>query len=135
MLRFMGGAVVAALLLTLACGTSDKDPSQGSAGQAAGGTAHGGASNAGMNTGGNGAGQAGKGGSPAGAGGTLMLGNSPAEACIAYGLAVCSRQVQCSNVSLEVWPVPSCIAVTYECPDLSFSPGATRTVAGLLACA
>ncbi len=88
-----------------------------------------------MNAGGNGAGQAGTGGSPLGSGGTLMLGNSPAEACIAYGLAVCSRQVQCSNGSLEVWPVPSCIAVTYECPDLSFSPGATRTVAGLLACA
>jgi hypothetical protein len=62
----------------------------------------------------------------------VVLGDTPAEACIAYGWAVCSRREACRVGSPGV---ANCTSLTLSCPDLSFSPGATRTVAVLKECA
>jgi hypothetical protein len=53
---------------------------------------------------------------------------------MAYALAVCSRGRQCSDPTAP-FPNPECLRVAESCPDLVFSPGATRTVEGLKACA
>ena len=110
----------------LACGTSgtSSQPSAGGAtngGTSAGGTGAGAGSS-------NGAGNA-NGGSSAG-GGASPLGDSPAEACVAYALAVCNRQAECGGDNGD-----RCLSAALNCPDLTASPGSTRTVEGLKACA
>lgn len=82
-----------------------------------------------MSGGAGGAGGASSGGANAGSGG-LVLGDSNTEACIAYAMAVCARQDQCSGTRGG-----DCLRVSYSCPDLVFSRGATRTPAVLKACA
>lgn len=125
-------AGVVAMSCALGCGNSSSSQASGAAGSA-GGLA--GASNAGGNAGttavGGSAGQAGgAGNSGVGGAGGLVLGDSPTEACIAYVLAVCTRQAQCSGGSAE-----RCLEASFACPDLTSSPGATRTVADLQVCA
>jgi hypothetical protein len=68
-------------------------------------------------------------GGGSGGGGSIVLGDSLTEACIGYVMAVCERQSACAAGGL------GCLASSYQCPDLTNSPGATRTVAGLQACA
>jgi hypothetical protein len=86
----------------------------------AAGTSAGGASAAGgVSTGGSSTGGVG-----------FTLGDSKTEACIAYVLAVCGRQAQCAGSQNG-----NCLRVSESCPDLVFSPGATRTVEVLQACA
>jgi hypothetical protein len=96
----------------------------GSAGQQAGGSA---ASGAGM--GGAGGSQAVAGAS--GSAGGLTFGNSLTEACIAYALAVCERGIECRGGGTS----SNCLSSTLGCPDIVTSPGSTRTVATLQACA
>lgn len=118
------------------CGNSSSSGPSGASGNAAvagasGNSAgSGGASNvAGSSSNGGSAGSA----AGAGSGGlsSLNLGNSLTEACIAYALSVCTRQAQCHGGSGA-----SCLtSVTLACPDLTSSPGSTRTVEGLQACA
>jgi len=68
-------------------------------------------------------------GANAGTGG-FVLGDSKTEACIAYALAVCARQAQCAGRQVD-----GCLSGTLLCPDVTFSPGSTRTVADVQACA
>ena len=77
-----------------------------------------------------GSGTASAGGDSASGGSGIVLGDSLTEACIAYVLAFCDRQATCGAGSSA-----GCLASTYQCPDLTDSPGSTRTVAGLQACA
>jgi hypothetical protein len=117
--------------LALACGGSGTGPMKGSGGGMSGAAA-GGAATSGT---GGGAGQAGSAGTvmsgnSAGSGGSLVLGDSPGEACIAYALAACSRGAECDGRGASY-----CVQASFGCPDLVFSPGATRTPAGLKACA
>ncbi len=55
---------------------------------------------------------------------------SRAEACIAYLTAACKRGAECGG-----YDPGDCFAFTRACPDATFAPGSTATVAGLLACA
>ena len=122
---FLVGGLVAPLL---ACGTSGTsvptpaggamDGGSGSGGGGAGGGA-GTFNDAGNVTGGSGA-----------AGGTSPLGDTLAEACIAYALAVCRRNSECFGGNGD-----DCLGATWRCPDLTSSPGSTRTVEGLKECA
>ncbi len=121
------------VLLALGCGGTEKpanpSASGGHAGSSTGGSA--GAQASGGSAGNSTPGGSSSGGS-SGSSGLLgiVLGDSPAEACIAYALAVCTRRDECRGQSGA-----TCITATLGCPDLTFSPGATRTVEGLQACA
>jgi len=95
----------------------------------AGASPSGGGASAGASVGGERTGGASAGGESAG-GASLVLGDSKTEACIAYALAVCRRQSECSGSTGG-----DCWSVSFDCPDLAFSPGATRTPAVLKACA
>jgi hypothetical protein len=66
----------------------------------------------------------------AGAAGTGARANTKSDACIAYATAVCERREECRGTT-----VGDCYMYTRLCPDLTFSPGSTRTVDGLYACA
>lgn len=137
-MRAVGGSLGCGFLISLlvaGCGNSSSSGTGGASGNAGvagsssntAGSPSGGAANA---AGSNGAG--GSAGSSAGSGGLsgLNLGNSLTEACMAYALAVCTRQAQCHGGSSA-----HCLSVTLSCPDLTASPGSTRTVEGLQACA
>ncbi len=66
------------------------------------------------------------------AGSSVTLEKGAASACIAYALAVCERQKACG----VGFTSERCLAnVAGECPDLVFSPGSTRSAAGMQACA
>jgi hypothetical protein len=131
-----GLGVVLAGLAAAGCGNSSSSGPGGASGNAsvagssssAAGSSSGGAENsAGSNSGGGSAGSSAGGGGLSG----LNLGNSLTEACMAYALAVCTRQAQCHGGSGA-----ECLrTVTLSCPDLTSSPGSTRTVEGLHACA
>jgi hypothetical protein len=122
-------------LMLLGCGSTAASGPQAAGGTQAQASAGSGAGTAGDSAssggaaGGVGGIKAGAGSSSGGAGG-LVLGDSKTEACIAYVLAVCTRQDQCSGSSGG-----NCLWVSNSCPDLAFSPGATRTPAVLKACA
>ncbi len=75
-------------------------------------------------------GAGGVGGSGGGTGGGLPLGDSLTDGCIAYALAACGRMEECEGRGAG-----RCLGATFACPDLVSSPGATRTAAGLKACA
>ncbi|MES1187530.1 MAG: hypothetical protein ABUL60_27170 [Myxococcales bacterium] len=136
-----GFAASLAGLFLLACGSTASSGPEATGGahqQASGGSGAGasgassasGAASGGANgSGGASRGGAGAGGSSAGVGG-FTLGDSKTEACIAYVLAVCGRQDECSGSTGG-----DCLRVSNACPDLVFSAGATRTVATLQACA
>ncbi len=133
----LGGGAFLVGLLVAGCGNSASSSHPGASGNAGvagsssgtAGSSSGGANNsAGSNSGGGSAGSSA--GSGSGGLGSLNLGNSPTEACIAYVLAVCGRQAQCHGGSGS-----QCLSVTLSCPDLTSSPGSTRTVEGLQACA
>jgi hypothetical protein len=127
-----GFGVVGLGLAAAACGSSSSSGPKGasgnagvaSAGSSAGGSSGGVGNTAGANSGGGAAGSGGGGLSG------LNLGNSMTEACMAYVLAVCGRQAECNGISSAY-----CIEVTLQCPDVVSSPGSTRTVEGLQACA
>ena len=134
----MRAKTLGVLLLALGCGGTDK-PGKSSAtgGQSAGGTTStagssssggNGSGGAGTNTSGNNAGGSGGSSNPIG----VTLGNTPAEACIAYAWAVCSRREECRGYDTGHI---NCTTATIDCPDLSFSPSATRTVEVLKQCA
>jgi hypothetical protein len=53
-----------------------------------------------------------------------------AEACLAYSVAVCERLAECGGYSDA-----DCLTFGDRCPDSTASPGATRTIEGLKACA
>lgn len=131
-------ALIAAGALAWGCGssTSGGPPTGGSGpGNGGGSSSTSGSANgdAGGSVGGSAAAGQSMGGSVGGgAGGSnaSTVGDTPAEACIAYARAVCGRLVECQGLS----PSACDYAVT-DCPDVYFSPGSTRTVAGLKACA
>lgn len=129
MSRTLKRLAVAAALCELGCGGSGHS-SPAAAGSSAVAGAGGASSSGGAS--GSAVGPGGSGGSSAGgaSGGTLALGDSLAEGCIAYASAVCLRDAECSGYSGAF-----CSDVTSDCPDLIASPGATRTAAGLKACA
>jgi hypothetical protein len=120
----------AAGLMALSCGTAQGGGAKASGGQGTGGQGQAGSGVAGSLASG---GAGGNGGSSAG-GSTgakgPVLGDTPAEACIAYALAVCTRRDECNMIAPG-----NCLSASESCPDLAFSPGATRTVEGLKACA
>lgn len=129
------------LLLALGCGGTEKPGNPAATGgQGAGGTNPGSAGSSASSSG-NGSGGIAVGASGNGAGGSgapknpigVVLGDSPAEACIAYAWAVCSRREECRGTSEG--SIYNCTSATLGCPDLSLSPGATRTVEVLKACA
>lgn len=135
----MRAKTLGVVLLAFGCGQAEKPPSSStSGGQSPSGGSPG---VAGANSGDSVSGVAGTSGNTAsgGAAGTsassnpigVVLGNTPAEACIAYGWAVCSRRDFCRNGQI----VSNCTSSTLSCPDLAFSPGATRTTAVLQECA
>lgn len=110
-------------------GASGNAAVAGTNGNSAGNGSGGAASTAGSNSNGGSAGSSASSGS--GGLGGLVLGNSLTEACMAYALAVCTRQAECRGGGGA-----SCLtSVTLACPDLTSSPGSTRTVEGLQACA
>lgn len=126
-----------ACALALACGSSSTNAPRGTAGA---GSSSGGASSGGVASGGGVPSAAGTGSTSGGSGGTssvslggsggsLVLGDTLAEACIAYALASCLRNAECDRRSTD------CLNATLECPDLIASAGSTRTVAELKACA
>jgi hypothetical protein len=136
----MRAKALGALLLALGCGGTDKPTSLSTtAGQGAGGAA---TSAAGTNNSasGNASGASGgpvSGGGSAAAGASsnpigVVLGDTPAEACIAYAWAVCSRRAACQTGNEAIL---NCTGSTLSCPDLALSPGATRTAAVLKECA
>jgi hypothetical protein len=130
-----GLSIVLAGLAAVGCGNSSSSGPGGAGGNA---SVAGSSSTAGSSSGGAastaGSSNAGSAGSSAGSGSGglsgLNLGNSQTEACMAYVLAVCGRQAQCHGSSSS-----HCLSVTLGCPDLTSSPGSTRTVEGLQACA
>ena len=129
----LGVGVWLAGLSLIGCGSSHGAPA-GVGGAAAGASANG-AGTAGASTSGgapsggaNGSGGTGMGGANAGTAG-FTLGDTKTEACIAYALASCERQAECSGSEPG-----NCLRVSFSCPDLVFSAGATRTVADLKAC-
>ncbi|HEY3253399.1 MAG TPA: hypothetical protein VGJ91_05605, partial [Polyangiaceae bacterium] len=77
-----------------------------------------------------GASSAGSAGAAGAAGASLTLGDSKTEACIAYAVASCERHAVCRNE-----PTEGCLSASASCPDLVFSTGSTRTIAGVKACA
>lgn len=128
-------AVVCVCALALACSSGETTGNSG----AGGNHAHAGAAGSLTAGGTGGTGNGGSAGtSPAGAAGRSAagganlppLGDSAAEACVAYGVASCERAAVCAGR-----PSSGCIGVTYDCPDLVASPGSTRTAAALKACA
>lgn len=135
----MRAKALGVLLLALGCGGTDKPGKSGApGGQNAGGTT--GSAGSSSTSSGNGSGGAGtntSGSSPGGSGGTsnpigVTLGNTPAEACIAYAWAVCSRREECRGYDAGFY---NCTTATLSCPDVTFSPGATRTAEVLQECA
>lgn len=117
-------------MLAWGCGSAERPTtaSPPTAGQSGAGTLAGAAgSNA---TGGAAGASTSAGGGGSGGSFGVVLGDTPGEACIAYALAVCSRREECLGRAGA-----NCVGATLGCPDLTFSPGATRTVEGLKACA
>jgi hypothetical protein len=141
--RFAGlGLGICALALGAALGSSacssgsDNKPSASAAGGSAITAGNAGASGASAAQGGaaalgGGANQAGS-ANPSGgtAGGTVLVGDSKTEACIAYAIAACTRAELCSSRTST-----DCLVQSFACPDLVFSDGSTRTVASVKACA
>ncbi len=122
------GKTVLLLVGTLAsfgCGNAQKGPAPQTGGVTSGGSSHvsGGSAAGGSTAGGN---------TPGGssAGGTSLFGDSMAEACLEYTVAVCKRMATCGGYSDE-----DCLTWGASCPDSTASPGATRTVEVLKACA
>src|SRR4051812_1546823 len=119
------------VLLALSCGSTEKPANPNTSGGQ--GVAGASTSTARTNASGNGGSTSGgtsNGGAPGGSGGSLgsigvVLGDTPAEACIAYAWAFCSRHDACREGNHGAY---NCTSATLGCPDLSFSPGATRTV-------
>ena len=105
----------------------------GASGSAAAGDASTSAGTSGAHAGGASA-LGGVGGAPSASAGTagLSLGDSPAEACIAYTVAQCLRRAECAGYTSTL---DNCLQQSLGCPDTLFSDGSTRTVAGLKACA
>jgi hypothetical protein len=111
-------------LLAQACGKYDRNSLVGAAGHATTDASGGASSDSAAGASAQVAGQQGE------AGSATALEQGAATACIAYATAVCRRQAECSGFN------DRCLETAAgECPDLVFSPGATRTVEGLLACA
>ncbi len=114
-----------------ACGSDGASSSNGAAttggkaGASAGGSTSGGAASTNAGSGGTAVG--GQGG---GQGGAITASNE-FEACAAYTLAVCQRDVECGYFAD---PCDS-EELAMNCPDQYFSDGSTRTVEGLVACA
>lgn len=77
-------------------------------------------------------------GGNAGASGTASggsagaVGNSLAEACIAYAVALCQRRAECYGRPVDE---RACLTSSWSCPDVVTSSGSTRTLATLQACA
>jgi hypothetical protein len=123
----MGKAVLLLVgtLATSGCGNAQNDPAPQTGGVTSGGSGSGGTGGAAGNS--NVSGNA-PGGSSAG--GAKPVGDTMAEACLAYSVAVCKRRAECGGFSGD-----DCPTAGTNCPDSTASPGATRTVEGLKACA
>lgn len=73
-------------------------------------------------------GSSGDDGTAGGEGGDGGAPMTPKEACIAYFTASCQRRAECGVVT-------DCSAQLAYCPDYLFSPGSTKTVDNVVACA
>ena len=135
------GGWIGVLALGVACGSAGKDTPKTTSTSGAGGSASG-ASGSGTGGSASGGGGASSGGANAGAVGTaggisvggsevIHLGNTLTEACIAYAYASCHRSLECSSQTSSY----QCLNAGLQCPDVVSSPGSTRTIAGLQACA
>jgi hypothetical protein len=117
----------------VACDSSTTGATDANAGASGSGAS---VSVAGMGTGGAHAGASsgggdGKSGSANGAGDAGGgASDNMASACAEYAIASCERDQECGGRDPQV-----CLFSTPRCPDVVFSPGSTRTVAGLKACA
>jgi len=138
MVRFLGpAAAVVAVSLALASGcggtgsqnpqTSTGNGNAGTAGSSSAGTASGGVTFAGTSSGGNPATSGAANGGSAGA-----IGNSVADACVAYAVALCERRNECNATPQNN---ANCLSTSFSCPDVVNSTGSTRSVAVLQACA
>ena len=113
-------------LTALSCSASDSPGATGSGGSVGeDGSASGAVSSSGAAAGGSG----GAGGNAAGASGAG--GVSRRAACIAYATAGCERRLECGDPREP----GNCDAFVDLCPDAVFSPGSTRTVESVVACA
>jgi hypothetical protein len=122
-------------LLATGCSSGGKETSgPGAAGNTASVAGSAGSAGASAAQGGSGdpsGGESSNGGAAGTAGGTIVLGDSKTEACIAYALATCTRLDLCT-----LRPTTLCLQQqTFSCPDLTFSDGASRTAAEVKACA
>jgi len=126
-----GSLVLGAALVLSACGSSFSAAPAGDAGanDSAGDDGGGDAGEGGQA--GHAAGQGGvNSGGMGGHGGGVVLGNTRTESCIAYAEAYCQRSAECHGTMPK-----NCLEVSFGCPDLIFSPGATRTISSANACA
>lgn len=124
------------VLLLWGCGNTEKPASpstSGGQGSGTGGNTGGSNANAsGSSTGGTLGASGSSTGGMAGSSNSIgvTLGNTPGEACIAYAWAVCSRRGECFEGGFY-----NCTVATLACPDVTFSPGSTRSVEVLKECA
>jgi hypothetical protein len=119
------------VVLGLGCGNSASQSGAQTGGTMSGGNAAGGSSGAGGLAGNSTvAGNAQGGGGGSAGGGSSLFGDSMAEACLEYTVAVCRRMATCGEYSAE-----DCLTWGESCPDSTASPGATRTVEVLKECA
>jgi hypothetical protein len=113
----------------------DGGSSRGSGGASAnqGSGMHAGSGGSAMHAGSGGSGSASE--QDAGAGSDRDAGSAASatqvDACIEYLRAQCQRRFECGNYAV----FEACFANVISCPDVLFSPGSTRTIAGTLACA
>ena len=121
------GAWVLALGVSACSSSPSSKPGAAAAGASSAGAANGGAGNVGGGTSQGGNANAGSAGSGRG---TIVLGDSKTEACIAYAIAECTRLELCTSRTTA-----DCLATSFACPDLVFSDGSTRTVANVKSCA
>lgn len=130
----IGGTVVWLAALALeGCGNSKSDHTVNAAGTATVSAGDGGLAGTGTNAEGassNGGSAGGNTGGSSGGSSSIVLGDSLTEACIGYVMAVCERNATCAAGNNA-----ACLVAAFQCPDLVASPGSTRTVAGLQACA
>jgi hypothetical protein len=111
-------------------GSSGIAGTAGSAGSSMGGTTSDGGGSAGTGASSGSGGSSGTGAS-SGSGGTIGSDASPRAACRHYLETACRRIAECDGTTV----LSSCLGAMDRCPDYSFSPGSTRTVASLIACA
>ncbi|HEY5375945.1 MAG TPA: hypothetical protein VIK01_19835 [Polyangiaceae bacterium] len=128
------GSLAAALGASACSPATDSKTSPGAAGSAAITAGNGGAAGSAVGAAGSGgnqaAGGAGTAGSTGTAGASPFGGDTEVDACITYLQAACQRRSECMQSDPS-----SCFASSSGCPDMYFSEGSLRTVAGTKACA